>query len=53
MIIAFEPESDQRIAIMEAHIAWEESRDADCHLASVVREVDQQTEIEEMICVRD
>ena len=52
-LLALEAESDQRIAIMEAHIAWEESRDADCHLASVVREADQQTQIDEMICLRD
>lgn len=52
-LLALEPESDQRMAIMEAQIAWEESRDADCHLILVMREADQQNQIEEMICLRD
>lgn len=52
-ILALEPESNKRIAIVEANIAWENSRDADCSLMLEMESENELKQIDEMICLRD
>lgn len=52
-ILALEPESNKRIAIVEANIAWENSRDADCSLLLEMETENELTQIDEMVCLRD
>ncbi len=52
-ILEMETDSQNRMDFMEIQLAWEESRDADCDFVQNKSQQKEESEVNQLICLRD